>query len=87
MINTPVKVEYKFHKKDRRDFHTDTWMVEVYEKAYRDDGTMYPKLVDIKEYPGKLRARKLLQDYISYNYSNVVVELDETPLFVQEELF
>lgn len=82
MIDKAVKVEYQFVPKSRWEGPKDTWYVRVYRPAYRDDGSMYPFLMDVKTVHGKSK-KKVLEQYIKDNYSNIVEELDETPLIAQ----
>lgn len=80
MIDTAVKVEFKFVK-SQWESSKDTWFVYVFEPAYRKDGSMYPFVVDVKAVLGKSK-KKVLEQYIKNNYSNIVDNLDETPLVV-----
>lgn len=82
MIDKAVKVEYKFVPKSRWEGPEDTWYVYVFEPAYRKDGSMYPFIIDVKSINGKSK-KKVLERYIKNNYSNIVEELDETPLIAQ----
>jgi len=81
MINKAVKIEFKLVPKSRWEGSEDNWYVYVYEPAYRKDGSMYPFVIDVKSVVGKSK-KKVLEQYIKNNYSNIVDNLDETPLVV-----
>jgi hypothetical protein len=85
-MTTPVKIEYKFVPASRLE-GPKTWYVYVYEAAYRDNGTMYPKIVDVKSCKGTKLGLKTLEEYIARTYQSIVEELDSTPKFVQHALF
>ena len=82
MIDKAVKVEFKFVPKSRWEGPKDTWYVYVFEPAYREDGSMYPSIVEVKSIDGKSK-KKVLEQYIKNNYSNIVEELDDTPQIAQ----
>ena len=67
MINTPVKVEFKFTPKSKWEGPTDTWYCVVYREGKRKNGTSYPEVVEIKSATGS-KGKKSLESYVMKNF-------------------